>query len=318
MDAGEINMTEQPHKIFKDIEIGIGTWAWGDRLVWNYGQGYTDQDIQAVFDSALENGIRFFDTAEIYGQGKSESFLGKLMKTTDQPVTIASKFMPYPWRFGKDSLRKALNASLKRLDLPKVQLYQIHWPLPPVPVRVRMEQMLEVQQEGLIEAVGVSNYDLSQTLEAHRVLSDGGSRLASNQVEYHLLERRIEKNGLLQQCTDLGIKIIAYSPLAMGILSGKYTPENPPSGVRASQYNRAFLERIQPLIKTMKKIGMSHDGKTASQVAINWVICKGALPIPGAKNANQLEQNVGSTGWRLSEEEVNLLDELSDSVTNKG
>jgi aryl-alcohol dehydrogenase-like predicted oxidoreductase len=287
-------------------------------LVWNYGQGYTDQDIEEVFHLAIENGVRFFDTAEIYGQGKSELILGKLMKTTQTQITLASKFMPYPWRFRKESLRKALTASLKRLDLPKVQLYQIHWPLPPVPLRTWMESMLEAQQDGLIEAVGVSNYDLAQTLEAHRILSEGGSRLASNQLEYHLLERRIEKNGLMKQCNELGIKIIAYSPLAMGILSGKYTPENPPSGVRGSQYNREFLGKIQPLINAMKKTGLNHDGKTAAQVALNWVICKGALPIPGAKNANQLEQNVGATGWRLTEDEINMLDELSDSVAKKG
>lgn len=311
-------MAEKMHPIFDNIEIGIGTWAWGDRLVWNYGQGYSDRDIEEVFHLAIENGVRFFDTAEIYGQGKSELFLGKLMKTISNPITLASKFMPYPWRLRKGSFHKALSASLKRLELPKVQLYQIHWPLPPMPVRTWMECMLDALQEGLIEAAGVSNYDLAQTLEAHRVLSTGGARLASNQVEYHLLERRIEKNGLLKECNDLGIKIIAYSPLAMGILSGKYTPENPPSGVRGSQYNREFLGKIQPLISAMKKTGMNHDGKTASQVALNWVICKGALPIPGAKNANQLEQNVGATGWRLTEEEVNMLDELSDSVTKKG
>jgi len=312
-------MAVKPQQIFDDVEIGLGTWAWGDRLVWNYGQGYTDQDIEAVFKLAIENGVRFFDTAEIYGQGKSESFLGQLMKTTaTPPVTLATKFMPYPWRLGPGSLRKALLASLKRLELPKVQLYQIHWPMPPVPVRTLMERMLEVQQEGLVEAIGVSNYDLAHTLEAHKVLSNAGSRLASNQMEYHLLERRIEKNGLMQQCNELGIKIIAYSPLAMGILSGKYTPENPPSGVRGNQYNRAYLTRIQPLIKILKKIGMNHDGKTAAQVALNWVICKGALPIPGAKNANQLEQNIGATGWRLTDEEINLLDETSDSVSKKG
>ena len=311
-------MAEKPHSIFENVEIGVGTWSWGDRLVWNYGQGYSDQDIEMVFNLALENGVRFFDTAEIYGQGKSESFLGKLLKTTETPITLATKFMPYPWRLSKNSLRNALEASLKRLALSKVQLYQIHWPMPPVSVHTWMQRMLEVQQEGLIEAIGVSNYDLAQTLEAHKVLSNGGSRLASNQVEYHLLERRIEKNGLLKQCNELGIKIIAYSPLAMGILSGKYTPENLPNGVRARHYNRALLEKIQPLIKSMKKIGMNHDGKTASQVALNWVICKGALPIPGAKNANQLEQNVGATGWRLLEEEINLLDDLSDSVAKKG
>jgi aryl-alcohol dehydrogenase-like predicted oxidoreductase len=311
-------MAEKMNPIFKNIEIGIGTWAWGDRLVWNYGQGYSDQDIEAAFNLAVDAGIRFFDTAEIYGQGKSELFLGRLMKSSKAPITLATKFMPYPWRLGKQTLRKALTASLKRLELPKVQLYQIHWPMPPVQVRTWMERMLEVQGDGLIEAVGVSNYDMAQTLEADKILKNGGSGLASNQVEYHLLERRIEKNGLLERCNEQGIKIIAYSPLAMGILTGKYTPENPPSGVRASQYNRGFLEKVQPLIKNMKKMGMNHDAKTASQVALNWIICKGALPIPGAKNANQLEQNIGATGWRLTDDEVALLDELSDNVAKKG
>ncbi|MHC1740905.1 MAG: aldo/keto reductase [Anaerolineaceae bacterium] len=311
-------MVEKPHVIFENIEIGIGTWAWGDRLVWNYGQGYTDQDIETSFNLAVENGIRFFDTAEIYGQGKSELIIGGLLKKNPTPITLATKFMPYPWRLSRNNLRKSLIASLKRLDLPKVQLYQIHWPLPFVSIKTWMQSMLEVQQEGLVEAVGVSNYDLDQTLTAHKVLSEGGSRLASNQVEFHLLERRIEKNGLLKQCNELGIKIIAYSPLAMGILSGKYTPENPPNGIRASQYNREFLGLVQPLIRAMKKVGMNHDGKTASQVALNWVICKGALPIPGVKNPNQLEQNIGATGWRLSEEEVLMLDELSDTVGKKG
>jgi aryl-alcohol dehydrogenase-like predicted oxidoreductase len=190
-------------------------------------------------------------------------------------------------------------------------------PLPPVSIHTWMERMVSVQNRGLIEAIGVSNYDLTQTLEASKVLTENGSRLASNQMEYHLLERRIEKNGLMQHCQEQGIKIIAYSPLAMGILSGKYTPENPPTGVRSSQYNRSFLTKIQPLLKIMKKIGNDHDGKSASQVAINWVICKGAIPIPGGKNANQVEQNIGAIGWRLTEAEVGALDELSDSVTKK-
>jgi aryl-alcohol dehydrogenase-like predicted oxidoreductase len=310
-------MTDTPHKIFNGIELGIGTWAWGDRLVWHYGQGYSEKDIEESFAVAIDNGIRFFDTAEIYGQGKSESFLGELMKNLEEPVRIATKMMPYPWRLRKDALKKRLEASLARLKLEKVQLYQIHWPLPPISIRTWMERMIEVQQQGLIEAVGVSNYDLAQTIEADNVLKEHGSRLASNQVEYHLLERRIEKNGLMDKCNELGIKIIAYSPLAMGILTGKYTPENPPSGVRNSQYNHDFLAKIQPLIKAMIKIGNDHDGKSAAQVALNWVICKGAIPIPGAKNANQMEQNVGGAGWRLSADEVKLLDELSDSVTKK-
>jgi aryl-alcohol dehydrogenase-like predicted oxidoreductase len=310
-------MTKQPHEIFNGIELGIGTWAWGDRLIWHYGKEYNDNDIVDSFRVAVANGIRFFDTAEIYGQGKSESFLGEMMQDLEEPVIVATKMMPYPWRLGRDVLQRRLAASLNRLKLAKVQLYQIHWPLPPVSVQTWMERMVDVQEKGLVEAIGVSNYDLDQTLEANEVLEKHGSRLTSNQVEYHLLERRNEKNGLMEKCNELGIRIIAYSPLAMGVLTGKYTPENPPVGVRSSHYNREFLAKIQPLLKVMKKIGNDHEGKSAAQVAINWVICKGALPIPGGKNATQVEQNIGAMGWRLTPDEVQHLDELSDLVTKK-
>jgi aryl-alcohol dehydrogenase-like predicted oxidoreductase len=101
----------------------------------------------------------------------------------------------------------------------------------------------------------------------------------------------------------------------MGMLSGKYTPENPPKGARANKYSRDFLSKIQPLVRLLKKIGQDHEGKTASQVALNWVICKEALPIPGAKNARQAAENIGSLGWRLTQDEIRLLDELSDKVT---
>jgi len=301
--------------IFDEIEIGIGTWAWGDRLVWGYGNKYREEDITQAFNESIENKVAFFDTAEVYGQGKSESFLGKLLPGTPYPVKIATKIMPFPWRMGKNALRYALSGSLTRLRLEQVDLYQMHWPLLPFPVEHWMEQMARVHHEGLIKAIGVSNYDLNQTIRSVTELKKHGIDLASNQLEYHLLERRIEKNGLMDYCLENGIKVIAYSPLAMGILSGKYTPENPPKGARASQYTPSFLTRIQPLIKLLKRFGQDHEGKTASQVALNWVICKGALPIPGAKNAKQASENVGATGWMLTNQEVEQLDEISESVS---
>ncbi len=303
------------HPIFDGVEIGIGTWAWGDRFVWGYGNKYREEDIIQAFHESIENKIVFFDTAEVYGQGKSESFLGKLIPGSQVSVKVATKIMPFPWRLGKNALRSALNGSLSRLRLEKVDLYQMHWPLPPVPVERWMEQMVGVLQEGLIRAIGVSNYDLEQTKRSVTELKKHGMDLASNQLEYHLLERRIEKNGVMDYCQQNGIKVIAYSPLAMGILSGKYTPENPPKGARASQYSTSFLSKIQPLIKLLKRLGQDHDGKTASQVALNWVICKGALPIPGAKNAKQAGENSGAIGWRLTNMEVQQLDEMSESVS---
>lgn len=307
-------MEEKAATVFNGIEIGLGTWAWGDKLVWGYGNQYSAGEVEESFHAAVANGITFFDTAEVYGQGKSEKFLGQLIPSAGAKIQIATKFMPYPWRITSNALRKALEASLKRLGLKCVDLYQIHWPMPPVSVENWMDQMADVYQDGLISAVGVSNYNTEMTQRAVEALAKKGIPLASNQVEYHLLERRIEKNGLFDYCKSNGIKVIAYSPIAMGILSGKYTPDNPPKGTRAAQYNRQVLEKILPLIKLMKGIGMDHEGKTASQVAINWVIAKGALPIPGAKNINQVEQNAGAIGWHLSAEEVKKLDELSDVV----
>lgn len=302
------------HQIFNGIEMGIGTWSWGDRLVWGYGDGYTENEIRQAFQECITTGVRFFDTAEIYGQGKSETILGELCAESGGDFTIATKMMPYPWRLWKNSLGIALKNSLKRLNMDRVALYQMHFPIPPIRVETWMNRMANLVEEGLIEAIGVSNYSLGQTVLTHEALKKRGLRLASNQVEYHLLDRQIESNGLMDYCRDEGIKIIAYSPLAMGILTGKYTPENPPRGTRAGQYTRSYLQKIQPFLKTMMRIGNEHEGKTAGQVALNWVIQKGALPIPGAKNASQAAQNLGALGWQLKPDDMELLDELSKSV----
>ncbi len=302
-------------QVFTGIEIGTGAWAWGDRMIWNFGNGYGEKDVREVFDAAVVNGATFFDTAEVYGQGKSETLLGQMIKETGASVRIATKMMPFPWRLGKNALRNALQGSLRRLQFNSVDLYQMHWPLKPVSIETWMNRMADLLDEGLIKAAGVSNYDLEKTQIAHNTLQKRGYRLASNQVEYHLLERQIEKNGVQAYCQSEGIKIIAYSPLAMGILTGKYTPEHPPRGTRAVQYNAAYLTKVAPLLKALSRIGNDHDAKTAGQIALNWLIQKGALPIPGAKNLSQLQQNLGATGWAISSDDINLLDELSLKVT---
>ncbi len=151
---------------------------------------------------------------------------------------------------------------------------------------------------------------------AAAVLAARGVPLASNQVEYSLLERRIERNGVLDACRERGISIIAYSPLAKGMLTGKYTADNPPPGGRARMYNRAYLERMTPLLQTLRGIGEAH-GKTPAQVSLNWLLCQGAIPIPGAKNARQATDNAGALGWRLDAGEVEELSRVSESVSKK-
>jgi aryl-alcohol dehydrogenase-like predicted oxidoreductase len=138
--------------------------------------------------------------------------------------------------------------------------------------------------------------------------------LASNQVHYSLLNRGIERSGLLALCRELGVTVIAYSPLEKGMLTGKYTPDNLPGGLRNRMYQRAYLERIRPLIQRLRELGEAHGGKSPAQVALNWIICKGAIPIPGAKNARHARDNAGALGWRLSDDEVAELDHLSDKV----
>jgi aryl-alcohol dehydrogenase-like predicted oxidoreductase len=308
----EEHMTEYITLGSTDLRIsplGMGTWQWGDNMVWGYSQGsYTDSDLQAAFQDSLKAGVNFFDTAEMYGWGRSETLLGQSVRAAaDQPVVVATKFMPLPWRLRKASLQQALSRSLNRLGLEKVDLYQIHFPTPPVPIETWVDALADVVQLGLARAVGVSNYTTDQMRRAHAVLAKRGVPLASNQVRYNLLDRTPERTGLLQACRELNVTLIAYSPLAQGLLTGKYTPQNLPPGIRRFR-SRSNLVKVQPLVALLREIGQAHGGKTPSQVSLNWLMCKGAAPIPGAKNARQVQDNVGALGWRLTDSEMAALD----------
>ena len=297
--------------------LGIGTWQWGDRLFWGYGQGgYSDEDLHRGFLDSLEAGINFFDTAEAYGSGRSETLLGQYTRQAGQPLVIATKFTPLPWKLRPESLLETLRRSLKRLGIESVDLYQAHWPLPLVPVESWAKGMAEVVRAGLARSVGVSNYNVKQMRSIHAALEKLGIPLASNQVPYSLYERKHERSGLPAACRELGITLIAYSPLEKGLLTGKYTPQNPMPGVRGLLYNRSLM-RVQPLIGMMREIGRSHGGKSPAQVALNWAICKGAVPIPGAKNSRQAQENLGALGWKLAEEEVAALERASDRARGK-
>jgi aryl-alcohol dehydrogenase-like predicted oxidoreductase len=298
--------------------LGLGIWQWGDTMMWNYGKGYGEADLRQIYEATLAAGINFIDTAEMYGQGRSERVVGQFMAETPAArdrLVLATKFAPLPWRLTSSRLLHALRESLNRLGLSQVDLYQIHFPYTPVSIETWMNALADAVEAGLTRAVGVSNFSPSQTIRAHVALTRRGVPLASNQVEYSLLDRKPETSGLIKVCRDLGVTVIAYSPIGKGTLTGKYTPDNVPSGMRRRIYNRNLLARIQPLIDLLREIGQAHDGKTPSQVSLNWLICKGAVPIPGAKNLRQAQENFGALGWRLTDEEVARLDELSHQLS---
>ncbi|MGB6166618.1 MAG: aldo/keto reductase [Geitlerinemataceae cyanobacterium] len=294
--------------------LGIGAWSWGDTLFWQYGKGYGVEEVRGAFEAAVAAGITFFDTAEVYGTGESERLLGQFAKETEIPIQIATKYGPLPWRVFRQSVTDAVTESLKRLQVEKVTLYQVHWPFTFFMTQeTLMNALADEVQKGRIEAIGVSNYSADQMRTAHDILARRGVALAVNQVRYSLLSRQIETQGILATARELGVTILAYSPLAQGLLTGKYTSESSPSGPRQwdSRFKPDGLQNIEPVLLVLREYGEKY-GKTPAQVALNWLICQeGVIPIPGAKNAVQAEQNAGALGWELNSEDVMRLEQVS-------
>ncbi len=294
--------------------VGIGTWAWGDKLFWGYGDRYGEADVEEAFQAAVGAGITFFDTAEVYGTGESERLLGRFCKTTSEHFQIATKFGPLPWRFTKASVLEAIEASLSRLQVDTIALYQVHWPFSFLLSQSTLfEALAEGVQRGWIQSVGVSNYNEKQMQDAHDSLARFDIPLAVNQVRYSLLARQIEQQGLVERSRQLGVTLLAYSPLAQGLLTGKYTPQNLPTGARRldSRFNAKGLEKLAPVLDALQHSAEAHH-KTLGQVALNWLIQQeGVIPIPGAKNAKQSQENAGATGWALTSDEVETLEQVS-------
>lgn len=298
--------------------MGLGTWAWGDRSTWgmnDYDRSYNFETMREAYATSVAAGITLLDTAEAYGNGESERIIGRLLEEDREhrpQVVIATKFFPSPHKLWVASaLMAALQASLDRLKLPWVHLYQIHGPISLRSHAAMAAALAAVQQAGLVKAVGVSNYSEKEMRAIHAALATHGIPLATNQIEFSLLRTMPESTGLLRACKELGVAVLAYSPIGQGRLTGKYGAGNPPPGRR--NFSDYPMEEIDPVVAELRRIGERHGGKTPAQVALNWLICKGAIPIPGAKNRQQAEQNAGALGWRLSADDVQGLDRVSKS-----
>ncbi len=296
--------------------LGVGTWAWGDRSTWGMG-GYdaalTSGSIQDAWDASIDAGVTLFDTAEVYGRGESERIIGTMLARDPQRAAsaiVATKFMPSPWKVEvRGALLKSLRASLGRLGLPSVDLYQLHGPISLRSHAALAEALAAAHQAGLVKAVGVSNYSLKETRSMAEALQRRGMQLATNQIEFSLLRRAPETSGLLAGCKELGVLPLAYSPIGQGRLTGKYSASNPPPGKRT--FSNHPMEVVDNVVAELRRIGDKNGGKVQSQVALNWVIAKGAVPIPGAKNRHQAEENAGALGWAIDEEDLARLDEAA-------
>ncbi len=298
--------------------LGIGTMTWGDasglarfhpaKTAYGGAEGYEEE--KRALEASIMAGVTLFDTAAMYSGGASERRLGEL--TRDKDVFIATKF-PGSFFFRPDNLPQELEASLKRLGRNSIDLYQHHFPTRSTAIPRLMELMADAVDAGKIKAIGVSNYSAEQMRMAHAALARRGLPLASNQVEYSLLHRQPETNGVLEACRELGITLIAYSPLAMGALTGKYSATTKASGMRRflPNFNKKAMDAAQPVIALLREIG-SRYGKTPSQVALRWLIEKPlVLPIPGAKNGQQAASNAAALTFRLTPEEIEALNQAT-------
>jgi aryl-alcohol dehydrogenase-like predicted oxidoreductase len=297
----------------KVAPLGIGAWAWGTTRLWGYGKEYNRYDVGEAFRASMAEGVCLVDTAEMYGNGASERIIGEILREggfEGTPV-IATKFAPLPYRFSAKSLLRAVDKSLERLGIETIDLYQIHFPNPIFRINSLMDALAETVKAGKVRLVGVSNYGAEQMKQAHDRLASHGVPLASNQVEYSLLQRAPETNGVLEASRDLGVTLIAYSPIAQGLLTGKYGPSGDrPSGL-VRRMGRSFgqqnLKKIEPVVEILREIGEAHN-KQPAQVALNWLITqRNAFPIPGAKNEHQAHQNAGALGWEMDAEEAEKL-----------
>ena len=294
-----------------EIKLGVGTWAWGDRLVWDYGKDYGKKDLHAAFRRYLNDGISFFATSPSFAEGESERILGDFASRTPATVMISTKFVPRVWHLRRSDFMDSLKESMLRLQTSKLDIYELCPPAGRMTISRLAECAAEALDLGLIDQVGLSNYNFQQIDTFNEALSRFGYSIACLETPYNLLYREIESNGILDICRRLNITILAQQPLAMGLLTGKYDADAPAAGSRRQMMLRYHTPRLDILLRTMNHIGLENNGKNCAQVALNWIRCKGVVPLPGTKTLSQAIENAQISSWIMTVEQMNLLDTLT-------
>ena len=302
--------------------IGLGCWQFseGHGFAGGYWPALAQETVNQIVAASLAGGINWFDTAEVYGGGRSEKALAKALTASGKKngdVVIATKWWPL-WRTAR-SIKATIGERLACLAPFGIDLHQVHQPFALASTAAQMRAMADLVAEQHIRTVGVSNFSAGKMRAAHEALAARGIPLVSNQVRYSLLNRGIERNGILKSAQELGVTIVAYSPLAQGVLTGKYHRD--PALIRSRpgprkwlmSFRRRGLERSRALVAALEAIAREHSA-TPSQVALNWlmnVYGDTMVVIPGATSVEQAKENVGAMSFRLSDAEMRRLDELS-------
>jgi pyridoxine 4-dehydrogenase len=318
--------------------LGCGTWSWGNRLLWDYDPSQ-DEGIYQAYSTVRDAGVTIFDTADSYGtlelNGRAEILLGQFERrylsekgSEEKPFwglfshepraqQVATKFAPYPWRLTRGSMVQAARDSLKRLEQDKLAIAQLHWSTSkylPQQESALWEGIADVYDEGLCEAVGVSNYGPLQLRKVAARLEERQVPLAAAQIQYSLMTYK-ECKDMNEVCDDVGCRLISYSPLCLGLLTGKYNLDNlPRPGNPRRQLFRELLPGAQELLATLGVMAREY-GKTPSQIAINWAISKGTVPIPGARTITMAQENLASAGWNLPPDAVTELNRVAARVS---
>ncbi|MCX6564811.1 MAG: aldo/keto reductase [Candidatus Aminicenantes bacterium] len=301
--------------------VGLGCWQFSQRRGRNkYWPKLPESEIEGIVSASLDGGINWFDTAEAYGDGASEMELSRvLQKAGKQPgeVIVATKWMPLFRRAA--NIPGTIGSRLECLSPYPIDLYQIHNPASFSSNQKQMAAMAALVHSGKIRYIGVSNFGARRMRDAHRFLAAEGLPLVSNQVSCSLLNRKIERNGVLDAARELGISIIAYSPLSQGVLSGRFH-EDPDrlkalSGMRKYRgfYRKESLRRSRPVVEALKEIGARHEA-SPTQTALNWLMNfygEDVVVIPGATRTSQAASNAAAMSFVLSRDELDHLDRVS-------
>ena len=302
--------------------IGLGCWQFssGFGLVGGFWEALAQETVNEIVGAGLAGGISWFDTAEAYGKGRSERALAQALAAAgraDGDVVVATKWWPV-FRTAR-SIGATIDDRLRCLGGFAIDLHQVHQPFSFSSVEAEMEAMAALVAAEKVRAVGVSNFSAARMRRSHAALARHGIPLASNQVRYSLVDRGIESNGVLATAQELGVTIIAYSPLGQGILSGRFHDD--PALIRSrpgprrymSPFRASGLARTRPLVDGLRAIAAARE-VTPSQVALSWLLHfhgETVVAIPGASRPRHATEAAGAMGFRLSAEEMSRLDELS-------